>query len=450
MDLRMQYATTRDGVRIAFGTAGQGPWVIRAAGLPFTHCQVEWGQGSDFFDHLAANWSIAQFDPRGTGLSDRRIEDFSMEARMLDLDAVVDKLGLQSFVLHGIGLSGPMVVTYAVHHPDRVSHLILDDTQARTADFMNTPRVRALDQLAEEWDSFLEHMVFTFYGLGRGEARPYIEYMRSCVTQDVARQIFKAVRHDDVTDLLTQITVPTLIVQHTGMSPQNLDGAREMAARIPDARLVMLEGTAADDTMKIVRAMGELLGTETSVARQQAAQATRGGLSGVRTILFTDIVGHTEMMARLGDGRGRDVLREHERITRDVLKAHGGDEVKSMGDGFMASFSSVAGAVECAVALQRAFEDRNRQSEIGNRGEAVHIRIGLNAGEPIEEGGDFFGATVIMASRIAAQANSGEILASDVVRGLCSGKGFLFADRGENVLRGFEDPVRLYEVRWAE
>lgn len=212
----------------------------------------------------------------------------------------------------------------------------------------------------------------------------------------------------------------------------------------------MLEGTATDDTMKIVRAIGELLGTGTSAARPQAAPATRGVHSGVRTILFTDIVGHTEMMARLGDGRGREVLREHERITRDVLKAHGGDEVKSMGDGFMASFSSVAGAVECAVALQRAFEKRNRQSEIGNRGEALHIRIGLNAGEPIEEGGDFFGATVIMASRIAAQASVSEILASDVVRGLCSGKGFLFADRGENVLRGFEDPVRLYEVRWAE
>jgi class 3 adenylate cyclase len=80
--------------------------------------------------------------------------------------------------------------------------------------------------------------------------------------------------------------------------------------------------------------------------------------------------------------------------------------------------------------------------------EPIHIRIGLNAGEPIEEGGDLFGATVIMASRIAAHANAGEILASDVVRGLCAGKGLLFADRGENVLRGFEDAVRLYEVSW--
>ena len=449
MEPRMQYATTRDGVRIAFGTAGQGPWLVRAAGLPFTHCQLEWGQGSGFFDLLAANWSIAQIDPRGTGLSDRHIEDFSMEARMQDLEAVVDKLGLDSFVLHGIGLSGPMAISYTVQHPERVSHLILDDTQARTVDFMNAPQVRALDQLVEDWDSFLEHMVFTFFGLGRDQARPHIEYMRACVTHDVARQIFKAVRFDDVTDMLEEIRVPTLIVQHMGASTRSSDASRDMAARIPNVSLVMLEGMASDDTTKIVRAIGELLGTGATLT-QEPEPHVHLAPSGVRTILFTDIVGHTEMMHRLGDGGGRVVLREHEQITRDVLKAHGGDEVKSMGDGFMASFSSVAGAVQCAVALQRAFEQRNRQAEMGGSGEPLQIRIGLNAGEPIEDGGDLFGATVIMASRIAAEAGSGEILASDVVRGLCSGKGFLFADRGENVLRGFEDPVRLYEVRWAE
>jgi class 3 adenylate cyclase len=119
-----------------------------------------------------------------------------------------------------------------------------------------------------------------------------------------------------------------------------------------------------------------------------------------------------------------------------------------MGDGFMASFSSQARAVECSITLQRAFEELHHGPGAHPEKEPIHIRIGLNAGEPIEEGGDLFGATVIMASRIASHAKSGEILASDVVRGLCSGKGFLFADRGENVLRGFEDAVRLYEISW--
>src|SRR5438034_4422919 len=95
------------------------------------------------------------------------------------------------------------------------------------------------------------------------------------------------------------------------------------------------------------------------------------------TVLWTDLVGHTEMMSRLGDERGRGVLREHERITREVLKAHGGTEIKALGDGFMASFGSVARAVECAIALQRAFAARE--------GETLAVRVGLNAGEPIEE-----------------------------------------------------------------
>src|SRR3990170_5345546 len=107
MELRMQYATARDGVRIAFGTAGQGPWIVRGPSLPFSHCQREWTFGSDFFDQLAANWSVAQFDPRGTGLSDRDPQDLAMEARLMDLDAVVQKLGLDTFVLHGIGWGGP-------------------------------------------------------------------------------------------------------------------------------------------------------------------------------------------------------------------------------------------------------------------------------------------------------------------------------------------------------
>lgn len=159
-------------------------------------------------------------------------------------------------------------------------------------------------------------------------------------------------------------------------------------------------------------------------------------------MLFTDIVGHTEMMQRLGDAKGRDVLREHERITRDLLRQHGGAEVKTMGDGFMASFGSVTSAIECAIALQRAFAARE--------GEPLQVRVGLNAGEPIEEDGDLFGATVILTSRIAARADAGEILVPETVRGLLSGKGFVFGDRGEFVPKGFDEGIRLWDVRWRE
>ena len=115
-----------------------------------------------------------------------------------------------------------------------------------------------------------------------------------------------------------------------------------------------------------------------------------------------------------------------------------------MGDGFMVSFSSASRALECAIALQRALAAHNQE----HPETPVRVRIGLNTGEPIAEDDDLFGTAVNLAARIAAQAQGGEILASDVVRQLAAGKGFLFADRGETLLRGFEEPVRVYELGW--
>src|SRR5438093_1214411 len=284
MELRMQYATAADGVRIAFGTAGKGaPWIIRVPSLPFTHSEMEWRQGSEFFDQLAANWSVAQYDPRGTGLSDRNVSDFSMEARLSDLEAVVDKLGLETFALHGLGWGGPLAVTYAVRHPQRVSHLILDDTQARTEDFFNVPQMRVLDQLQTAWEPFLEYLAFMIYGVGREEGRPVVEFLRACVKQETLPLISQAVRHDDVTELLGELGMPTLVTQHAGVSGGYVESARDIAARIPNARLVMLEGLPTADLQKIIRAMGDLLGTE-AATESRASAVSRSPAGGVRTI----------------------------------------------------------------------------------------------------------------------------------------------------------------------
>ncbi len=190
------------------------------------------------------------------------------------------------------------------------------------------------------------------------------------------------------------------------------------------------------------------------------AMETRATAAGLATILFTDVEGSTALTRRLGDARAREILREHEGVVREALKAHGGSEVKTMGDGFMASFGSATRALECAIAIQRAFEERNagvgavREPPL-RAVETIRVRIGLNAGEPIAEDdpdgrGDLFGTAVIRAARIAALAQGGEILAANVVRELAEGKGFLFGDGGEVALRGFDDPVRIFEVRWRD
>ena len=136
------------------------------------------------------------------------------------------------------------------------------------------------------------------------------------------------------------------------------------------------------------------------------------------------------------------MLREHERLTREALARHGGTEIKTDGDSFMASFASVTSGIECAIALQRAFAGRD--------GEPLDVRMGLNAGEPIEDQGDLFGATVILAARIKDEAAAGDILVPEAVRGLLAGKGFVFTDRGEFSPKGFEEPLRLFAVRWRD
>jgi class 3 adenylate cyclase len=165
----------------------------------------------------------------------------------------------------------------------------------------------------------------------------------------------------------------------------------------------------------------------------------------VHTILFTDVEGSTALTQRLGDAKARELLREHERLVRDALKANGGSEVKTMGDGFMASFSSATKALDCVIAMQRAFAEHNESAE-----EPILVRVGLNAGEPIAEGEDLYGTAVNLAARIAAQAKGGEILASEAVRQIVAGKKFPFSDRGETTLRGFEDRVHIYQVSWHE
>ncbi|HEU4759014.1 MAG TPA: adenylate/guanylate cyclase domain-containing protein [Dehalococcoidia bacterium] len=258
----------------------------------------------------------------------------------------------------------------------------------------------------------------------------------------------------DVTPLLSDVRCSALVLHRREMRLLSADVATGLASRIPQARLVMQEGEAPapylGDMEAVAAAIDEFLdeGEEAAPERQLASPA------GLQTILFTDMEGSTAMTQRLGDAKARGVLREHERITRECLRTHGGSEVKTIGDGFMASFASATKALECAIAIQRALETRN--AGVGAQGLApLRVRIGLNAGEPIAEDdpggrGDLFGTAVIMAARIAAQAQGGEILVSDVVRQLVAGKGFLFSDRGEHALRGFEDPVRVYEVRWRE
>jgi class 3 adenylate cyclase len=178
------------------------------------------------------------------------------------------------------------------------------------------------------------------------------------------------------------------------------------------------------------------------VAEPQVGEAWDA--SSFRTVVFTDIEGSTELTQRLGDAEALRHIRTHNEIIQRALDATGGKQVKHTGDGIMASFPSAVKAVECAIAIQRGFEEHNA----GRPDTPIRVRIGMAAGEPVEDSHDLFGATVQLARRICDSGEAGHILVASAVRELCLGKGFTFHDLGEMAFKGFPEPHRAFEVHW--
>jgi pimeloyl-ACP methyl ester carboxylesterase len=439
MEPRIQYCTTSDGVSIAYSDTGEGRPIISMPVPGFSHAVLGWEMYSVVQRPLADKFHLVAFDARGSGMSDRTAVDFSVDALLKDLEAVIERSGFESFTLASWISGTPVAIKYAAMHPERVSHLILCDGYADFSAVAQSPAYKAgLSLLDGDWVLFTETFAQVLWAYQVPEfGRLFAEFIRSCCEPETMRALWKAWEDYDVTEYLPQISSPTLIVFNKNSRWFTVDVGQRLAAAISNSRLTLIDDITYSPVPDLIN---DFVGEEE--APEPPAPPASSSDSAFRTILFTDLEGHTEMMSRLGDEKGRGVLRDHERISRDVLSANGGREVKTMGDGFMASFGSVAKAVECAIALQRAFAQRE--------GEPLSIRVGINAGEPIEEDGDLFGATVILASRLAAKADGGEILVANAVRELCSGKGFLFADRGEFVAKGFEEPVRVYEVGWRE
>ncbi|MGZ8661428.1 MAG: nickel-binding protein [Actinomycetota bacterium] len=173
------------------------------------------------------------------------------------------------------------------------------------------------------------------------------------------------------------------------------------------------------------------------------APGTPWAASAFRTIMITDIVGSTALIDSLGDVAAKDLVLELDRLVRAEVAKAGGTVVDHTGDGIMSSFPSARDAVGCAIGIQRALSSR----EPGDH--PMQVRVGLAAGEPIEEDGRLFGAAVNLAARICTVCDPGTIKVAGGVRELALGKGFTFVDCGEATLKGFDDPLRVYEVPWT-
>lgn len=442
MELRVRYATTSDGVRIAFTVFGSGPPLVVPPLLTGSHLQMEWDVSSRraSYEKLAERATVIRYEARGLGMSQRGVEDFSDTAMTRDLQAVCDAAGVATFSLYLHPVGGLVPQEFILRFPERISHVaawVLSRNDNDAASLI--ARQRRIDSLMDDdWELYTDIRSRLFLGWSGPNGEAMSALIRATHTAATLRASDAMLAGRRWAKGL-QTASPLLLMHEAGNVAASRFAGR-LAGDNPRAQILAIpapNGVFGNEIAIAALYQFIVQGEEAPELPQIAAIAASAG---VKTMLFTDLVGHTEMMQRLGDDKGREVLREHERVTRELLKEHGGAEVKTIGDAFMASFDSAHMALACAVQLQQTFNAHPI------RGEQLHVRAGLNSGEPVAEEGDLFGSCVILASRVAAKAGGGQILVTDVVRQLAAGKGFTFLERGEFLPKGFEDAVRLFEV----
>jgi len=441
-----RYATTSDGVHIAYQVFGEGP-----ADLVFVHRFVStigyfWDIPSyaRFLEGLGETARVLALDPRGSGLSDRNLQPsaLSLEARTLDVHAVMDAEGWSRTSLLGAEDGGSLGALYAATYPQRVDRLILHSTYACGSLRDDYP----WGWSEEDWDVLLKQ-VDEGWGKSEGWLNDQAKWLAKSSAGDqdairrivngyqlgaspkIAREMFEIQRDLDIRSILPLIQAPTLII-HPENSIEPKEQAPYMAERIPQARWVEVPG--ADFEIYSGNAEGVLGEIEEFLTGTRRAPDSNRVLA---TVLFTDIVDSTSKAAALGDARWRGTREAHDRAVRAALARFRGHEIKTMGGGFLATFDGPARAVRCASDISAAVEPLR-----------IEIRAGLHTGEIELEGADVTGLAVAIASRVAALAGPSEILASSTVKDLTAGSGLVFEDAGEHELKGVPERWRLYRV----
>jgi pimeloyl-ACP methyl ester carboxylesterase len=273
MEPHLQYATTQDGVKLAFWTLGEGPPFVHLT-LGTTAIQGEWTVPGcrRWYERLAENWQLVRFNNRGEGLSDRPAGGRSLEEGVLDLEAVADRLRLNHFVLFAPWYGGPPAIVYAARHPERVSHLILWCTFARGADWLRQPQFQAVTTLADkDWTAYTEAVAHVMFGWSRGEvANRHASILRDSVSPEFIREFYAQVAKWDVSDYLGDISVPTLVLQREQHS-LGVEVASSLVAAIPNARLVLLPGESVAPYLEDSDTVVDLVGQFTKEAASSIA-----------------------------------------------------------------------------------------------------------------------------------------------------------------------------------
>jgi class 3 adenylate cyclase len=440
MESSSRYAQSPDGTSIAFQVHGEGPLDLVFVPGFVSHVELIWEEPAiaRFLRRLASFSRLIVFDKRGQGLSDRLGRPPTLEESMDDLGAVMDAAGSERAAIFGISEGGPMSILFAASHPDRVSSLVLYGTYARmvrTPDFPQGVSAERFDQWAEivrdEWGGAVGVDFWAPSEQGNPEfERWWGRLLRQGTSPSGAIELMNLYREIDVRAALPAISAPALVLHRRDDRLLPARQGRYLADQIPDARYVELDG--ADHLLAVGDQDTLLDEVEEFLVGSRGAHGVERSLA---TILFTDIVGSTETAARLGDRRWRDLLEHHDATVRRELALHRGREVKTMGDGFLATFDGPARAIRCATAIH---------TDLSSSG--VEIRAGIHSGEVEAIGSDVGGMAVNIGARVGALAGPGEVLVSSTVRELVVGSGIEFEERGSHRLKGAPDQWTLFAV----
>lgn len=244
---QVRYARTSDGVAIAFWVIGQGPVLLHTPPFPLGHLTVEWENRANraYYERLAEKFTVVRYDGRGAGLSDREVSDYSQVAKLRDIEAVVDAADIERFALLGFGHIGSTAAVYAATHAERISHLILWHSYARTSDVTNLSRIEAARSLIErDWKVYTELEGYRVSQWAGGDmAHWYAEYVRESVTPEGLSAAYASISDVDVRDELPRIKAPTLVIARSESEVLPIEVARNLTASIPNARMVLLPGT---------------------------------------------------------------------------------------------------------------------------------------------------------------------------------------------------------------
>jgi pimeloyl-ACP methyl ester carboxylesterase len=437
---QIQYAKSGD-VSIAYQVLGDGPLDLVLVQGFATHLEQQWEMPpfARFCERLSSFARVLLFDKRGTGLSDPVSDAPTLEVRIDDVRAVMDAAGSDRAALFGVSEGGPMSIVFAATHPERVDALVLHGAMARTTEAPDYPFAAPADALRESTAEFIapvwgrdpRGIIELFSPSLEGDPQT-VEYVarleRNAASPAMTMQIFEMFLDVDVRDILPTIRVPTLVVHRRGDRVVNWRAGKDLAERIPGARYVELEGIDhlpwAGDIEAVVGEVEEFLTGARSATEPDRVLAT---------VMFTDIVGSTERAGELGDARWRELLDAHHQAVLREVNRFRGREVKTLGDGSLATFDGPARAIRCGQAIADAA-----------RSLGLEERIGLHCGEVEVMGDDVGGIAVHIAARVGALAGPGEVLVTSTVKDLVAGSGIEFADRGAQELKGIPDQWSLF------